>query len=245
MTTAPIPPTPAGRPQPVERPTVAAFDFDGTLTRGGSVLPFLVAVRGPVPTAMAVLRSLPGLIRGALFSGAAADDTKEALFADLLSGLPAQEVERLAADFADHHLRRRIRRDARDRLDWHRKQGHRVVVVSASPDLYVGPAADMLGADAALATRLAVSGHLLTGRYEGKNCRGPEKYARLSGWLRSEGLNGAGPNAPVLWAYGNSRGDLRLLQAADHGVDAGRLGRFGRLRRFRRLATVVAEAPPA
>ncbi|HVX22281.1 MAG TPA: HAD-IB family hydrolase [Acidimicrobiales bacterium] len=244
MTTAPTPLVPAPGPAG-DRPTVAAFDFDGTLTHGGSVLAFLVAVRGPLPTAVAVLRSLPGLIRSALFSGSAADDTKEGLFTDLLSGLPAQEVDRLAADFAERHLRRRLRRDARDRLDWHRKQGHRVVVVSASPDLYVRPAADLLGAEAALATRLAVSGHLLTGRYEGKNCRGPEKYARLAGWLRAEGLNGAGPNAPVLWVYGNSRGDLRLLQAADHGVDAGRLGRFGRLRRYPRLATVMAEAPPA
>jgi len=224
---------------------VAAFDFDGTLTRGGSVMAFLVAARGPVPTAVAIARRLPGLIRGALMSGSAADETKEALFTDLLSGLPAVEVDRLAADFAEHHLRRRLRRDTRDRLDWHRKQGHRVVVVSASPDVYVGPAADLLGADAALATRLEVSGHLLTGRYEGKNCRGPEKYARLAGWLRAEGLNGAGPNAPVLWAYGNSRGDLRLLQAADHGVNVGRLGRFGRLRRFPGLATVRAKSPPA
>ena len=44
----------------------------------------------------------------------------------------------------------------------------------------------------------------------------------------------------MLWAYGNSRGDLRLLNAADHGVDAGRLGPLGRLRRFPRLAEVVA-----
>ena len=47
----------------------------------------------------------------------------------------------------------------------------------------------------------------------------------------------------MLWAYGNSRGDLRLLNAADHGVDAGKLGPLGRLRRFPRLAQVMAEAP--
>ena len=47
----------------------------------------------------------------------------------------------------------------------------------------------------------------------------------------------------MLWAYGNSRGDLRLLNAADHGVDAGRLGPLGRLRHFPRLAEV--DRPPA
>ena len=35
-----------------------------------------------------------------------------------------------------------------------------------------------------------------------------------------------------LWAYGNSRGDLSMLEAADVGVNVGRLGRLGRLRGF-------------
>ena len=98
-----------------------------------------------------------------------------------------------------------------------------------------------------MATRLAVGGGgLLTGGYEGKNCRGAEKYARLVGHLRSRGLlSNNGGEQPVLWAYGNSRGDLRLLNAADHGVDAGRLGKFGRLRRFPRLSEVTAGARPA
>jgi phosphoserine phosphatase len=114
------------------------------------------------------------------------------------------------------------------------------VVVSASLECYVRPAAELLGADAALATRLAVSGDLLTGRYEGKNCRGAEKYTRVMGWIRSQGFGAA---QPVLWAYGNSRGDHRLLEAADHGVDAGRLGPLGRLRRYPRLAEVARAAP--
>ena len=57
-------------------------------------------------------------------------------------------------------------------------------------------------------------------------------------WLRANGLSGNGLPQPVLWAYGNSRGDLRLLDAADHGVDAGRLGRLGRLRHFPTLVSL-------
>ena len=51
-----------------------------------------------------------------------------------------------------------------------------------------------------------------------------------------------GGDQPELWAYGNSRGDLRLLRAADHGIDAGLLGPLGRLRKFPRLADVVRES---
>jgi phosphatidylglycerophosphatase C len=121
--------------------------------------------------------------------------------------------------------------------------------VSASPECYVAPAGEELGVDGVVATRLAVGGGgLLTGGYEGKNCRGAEKYARLVVHLRANGLLSSNGEQPVLWAYGNSRGDLRLLNAADHGVDAGKLGPLGRLRRFPRLAQVMADAaepPPA
>lgn len=224
-----------------ERPTVAAFDFDGTLTNAGSVFPFLVSVRGLIPVLRAVLRLSPGLVHAAIVGGTTADHVKEKLFTRLLAGMPAEELNRRGATFAQRHLRRHLRDDMRRRLEWHRDQGHYTVIVSASPECYVSPAGSELDVDGVVATRLAVGGGgLLTGGYEGKNCRGSEKYARLVGHLRAVGPSPASSGEqPILWAYGNSRGDLRLLEAADHGVDAGHLGRFGRLRRFPRLADVT------
>jgi phosphatidylglycerophosphatase C len=233
-----------GPPDDAGRATVAAFDFDGTLTDAGSVLPFLASLRGPWPVLRAVVRHLPALLHAAVVGGTAADDVKEKIFERLLGGLPVEEVDRRGAEFAARHLRRHLRENVRRRLEWHRRQGHHTVIVSASPEAYVGPAGDLLGVDGIVATRLAVGGGgLLTGGYEGKNCRGAEKYARLVVHLRSHGLlSSNGGVQPVLWAYGNSRGDLRLLNAADHGVDAGRLGPLGALRRFPTLRAVVASA---
>ena len=220
-------------------PTVAAFDFDGTLTDGGSVYPFLVALRGSTVVLRATARLSPQLARAALAGGSAADEAKQKLFTRLLGGLPVDEVNDRAADFAHAHLAHHLRQDTRRRLEWHQRQGHHVVIVSASPECYVRPAGLELGVDGVVATRLAVGGGgLLTGGYEGKNCRGAEKYARLVGHLRANGLLSSGGEQPVLWAYGNSRGDLRLLNAADHGVDAGKLGPLGRLRKFPRLREV-------
>jgi phosphatidylglycerophosphatase C len=223
--------------------TVAAFDFDGTLTDGGSVYAFLVALRGTVTVARVTLRQSPHLLHAALVGGPTADAAKEAFFIRLLGGLDAAEVDRVSAVFARHHLARKLRPDVVRRLEWHRAQGHHVVIVSASPECYVRVAAEELGADGAVATRLAVTadGHL-TGGYEGKNCRGAEKLNRLTAHLGARGLLRPDGTRSELWAYGNSRGDLRLLEAADHGVDAGKLGRWGRLRRFPRLRS-VEEAP--
>jgi len=222
------------------RSTVAAFDFDGTLTDGGSVYPFLVALRGHWPVWRAVVRLAPALLKAAILGGTAADETKERLFIRLLGGLSEAEVHERATRFAKQHLTQHLRHDTMDRLEWHVHQGHHVVIVSASPELYIRPAGHELGVHGVVATRLAVGGGgLLTGGYEGKNCRGAEKYARLVGYLRANGLLSTnGGEQPVLWAYGNSRGDLRLLSAADYGVDAGKFGPWGRLRRFPRLAQV-------
>jgi phosphatidylglycerophosphatase C len=79
-----------------------------------------------------------------------------------------------------------------------------------------------------VATGLAVDDdNRLTGRYRGGNCRGEEKVRRLRTWIDE-----AGATPDRLWAYGNSRGDVRMLRAADVGINVGRLGALGRLRDF-------------
>lgn len=209
-------------------PDVAAFDFDGTLTTGGSVFDFLSAVGGRHAVLTATLALAPRLAHAAIVGGAAADETKERLFEHVLAGVESDRFEEVAVDFAERHLATRIRNDVRLRLEWHRGRGDTVVVVSASPEAYVRVAADRLAADATIATRLALNDEgRLTGRYEGANCRGEEKLRRLRLWIGDSGVE-----LDRLWAYGNSRGDLRMLQAADVGVNVGRLGRVSRLRSF-------------
>jgi HAD superfamily hydrolase (TIGR01490 family) len=209
---------------------VAAFDFDGTLTDGGSVFDFLSAVSGRRAVLRATAALAPRLAHAAVAGGTVADDTKEELFIRVLGGVDAGFVDQVGAEFAVSHLAAHLRPEVRRRLDWHRGRGDRVVVVSASLEAYVTVAAERLAADGAVATRLAVVDGRLTGRYDGANCRGEEKIRRLRLWMADAGL----ADAP-LWAYGNSRGDLRMLRAADTGVDVGRLGRLGRLRGFKGL----------
>jgi len=247
--------------------TVAAFDLDGTLTRGGSVWQFLAAVCGRRAVASAAVALGPQLVKAALVGGSAADEAKEALFVRTLVGRDAEDVARLAEAFGRAHFRRRARTEVRARLDWHRRQGHLLVLVSASPEFYVRAVGSELGVDGVVATRLEVDDDgRLTGHYAGRNCRGEEKLERLVQWLESsvvepgtnEGAHTAGSargpargpvttgtagtfdrDRPFLWAYGNSAGDRQMLAAADIGVDTGRLGRLGKLRRFRRLGDVL------
>jgi phosphatidylglycerophosphatase C len=221
---------------------VAAFDLDGTLTEGGSVAAWLRSVAGVKTSTKALLRHAPSLTYAAVKGGKTADATKEELFTELLRGKSLDEVAEASKVFARHHVAKELRTDVKARLDYHVASGHRVVIVSASPELYVEEVGKILGADGVVATRLAVDGSgKLTGRYEGKNCRGAEKFSRTTTWMRGQGLLGSSEQMPVLWAYGNSRGDRRLLQAANFPVSCAKLGRLSRLHRFPSLAQVVAQ----
>ncbi|HXC18530.1 MAG TPA: HAD-IB family hydrolase [Acidimicrobiales bacterium] len=214
------------------QPVVAAFDLDGTLTEGGSVFPWLKSIAGRGRTWRAAISLALPLAVGAIRSSRWADNAKERLFVKLLAGIDEQTVKEKSRTFAAEHLEHEGRALLLARLDWHRQQGHDVVLVSASPQLYVDVMTEQLGANGGLGTRLAVDPRgRLTGGYLGKNCRGTEKLRRLDVWIAQRHY----PTPPVVFAYGNSRGDRRLLSGATHPFNVGRLGVFGSLRRFPRL----------
>ena len=213
-------------------PVVAAFDLDGTLTEGGSVYPWLQRIAGKNHARRAVWGLLGPLTVGAIRSGPWADSAKERLFKKLLAGTDVADVTAASRNFATEHLAREGRADLIERLHWHRERGHDVVVVSASPQIYVDVMTELLGATRGLGTRLAVSPvGRLTGGYLGKNCRGTEKMRRLTEWIEERHYD----TPPVIYAYGNSRGDRRMLSGATYPYDVGKLGWLGSLRRFPRL----------
>lgn len=190
-----------------QRP-VAAFDFDGTISRRDTFLPFLQRLCGAQRLYTAIARS--GSQFGQMAVGRAdRDDVKDALLLRLLAGREAGEVEEAGEVYAGFLASAgRLRPDSLARVEEHRRRGHRLVVVSASPDVYLAPLGRRLGFDAVLATRLEVRPDgRLTGRMAGPNCRGQEKVNRLEAWLDGE--------APSVFAYGDSAGDRELLARAD------------------------------
>lgn len=182
---------------------VAAFDVDGTLTRRDSLLPFLVGILGRRRVALALAAASVGPPRR--------DAAKERLLLRLLRGLPHDDLTRAGREYGTRLARSEITAPMRSRLDWHRDEGHDLVIVSASLACYLEPTAAELGIGSVLATRLGVDGSgRCTGRLDGGNCRGAEKARRLRAHL--------GPEPIELWAYGDSRGDDAMLDLADHPV---------------------------
>jgi phosphatidylglycerophosphatase C len=126
------------------RPGVAAFDFDGTLVARDSLGPFLAELLGRRRCADVLVRSGLPMLAGYWQRGR--DGAKEALLLRAVAGLRASAVSAAGATYGAR-LASRLRPAMADQLVWHRAQGHRLVLVSASLADYLVPFAQQVGFD--------------------------------------------------------------------------------------------------
>jgi phosphatidylglycerophosphatase C len=227
-----MPDSPALEVMPAEAaPTgcvIAAFDFDGTLTHGDTLLPFLAANLGWPRLAWALLRTGPWLAAYAL--GVVRNDVAKArLLSACLSGLPTAQADAWAERWVREQLPAQLRSSqdvVMQQLAWHQAAGHTCVMVSASPDIYLVRAAARLGFDALICTEMevqgaegsaakikATGGPCLTGRMRTPNCHGLQKVSRLQAWL-AERYDAKTLAGMTLYAYGDTSGDKPMLRMA-------------------------------
>lgn len=191
----------------MNKPVVAAFDFDGTLTYRDSFLPFLRALAGDRVYAQRMLGLSP-LLLGYGLGLVKNHHAKARVLAAFLSGQDVQQIQQVAQDFATRQLPGRIRASALARLRWHQQQGHRCVIVSASLECYLRPWAQSVGVNEVIGSQLAMAGDSYTGQLATANCYGAEKTRRLLELIGER-------DAYTLYAYGDSKGDRELLALAD------------------------------
>ncbi len=199
---------------------IAAFDFDGTLTQRDTLGPFLREVAGTGRFVRALAADAPRLALAGM-GAASRDRAKERLLRRLVGGRRHADLAALGHEHGTRVASSGLRSDTVARVRWHAEAGHEIAIVSASLDLYIDRAAELLGIATVLCSRLEVDGDgRVTGRLVGRNCRGPEKLRRIREHFGESGYE--------LWAYGDSAGDAEMLAGADHAVRVQR--RQGRLR---------------
>lgn len=191
---------------------IAAFDFDGTLTRRDTLLPFLARACGATHFGRTVGRIAPVAVRARTGRLEAEihhrDATKAALLRELMRGRSDVWLEARGQEYATT-LAAKLRPEMVEQVRWHRDAGHELVIVSASLATYLRPFAATHGFDHVIAVEMQQgSDGLLTGEMAGPNVRGEEKAVRLRRWL-------GGDVPEMMWAYGNSSGDNELLEMAD------------------------------
>ncbi|MEQ1568685.1 MAG: HAD-IB family hydrolase [Myxococcota bacterium] len=183
---------------------LALFDFDGTVTTHDTLFAWVRHCRGPVWMALGLAWLSPLLVanRVGLVGGERAKTTLLRLF---FGGVPRERLAAWASSFVDV-LDRGVRPAALAKLAWHRAEGHEVVVVSASLDLWLRPWAERHGLGL-----LCTEARFVDERFDGlatPNCNGPEKERRIREALRLD-------EYVFVYAYGDSEGDVEMLALAD------------------------------
>ena len=197
------------RPGSDARP-VAFFDFDGTLTTGDTLMPFLKYVVGRrlYYTKLALVSPVLAAYFAKLLPN---DIAKQVVLKHYLAGYHIDELYALGQRFSEEVIPAMLQPEGMERLRWHQEQGHDCVLVSASMDVYLNAWARREHFSEVISTALETDadGHV-TGRIQGENCHGREKLRRVLVWRDCR-------NPLETFAYGDTSGDLPLVAFVDKG----------------------------
>lgn len=198
----------------------AVFDLDETLTRGDTFLPFLLGYLRRRPWRAWRLLLLPaGLLWIAITARSPGANTqrqnrrtriKQAVLKAFLGGAARGDVAAWAETYAERLAAHELRPGSLAALREHQEAGDRVVLATASFDIYVRPLATRLGIDEVLCSRIAWNEADRVAGIDGENCRDHQKLRQV---IRLLGEEGAG-----VVAYSDSHADLPLLEWAERGV---------------------------
>lgn len=190
---------------------LAVFDLDGTITRHDTLIQFVLGYLKSRPWRLfGFVMALPAVLRYVL-RRSDRGELKGAVIHHTLGGSTRAELDAWTARFVPRLLQRGVFRTALARIAEHRRNGDVLVLMSASPDLYVPAIARELGFTDVTCTGVRWNGDRLDGRLTTANCRAEEKVRRFNQIrARHAGI----PSA----AYGNADSDVDHLRLAEHGV---------------------------
>ncbi len=119
-----------------------------------------------------------------------------------------EDFQQGAADFYQDHLKPHLAPNIHARVNKHRRQGHRLILISGSVRYMLEPVAEDLGFDHLLCTDLEIGEDgLLSGRAKGPICLNSNKRILAEMLARKVNIDLASS-----YAYGNHQSDLPLLE---------------------------------
>jgi HAD superfamily hydrolase (TIGR01490 family) len=192
--------------------TAAFFDLDKTVIARSSTLAYARPFyRGGLINRRAVLRS--GYAQFVYLAGGADHDQIErmrAYLSTMCAGWDVQHVKDIVAETLHDLIDPMVYAEAAELIEAHHLAGRDVVIVSTSGAEVVGPIAELLGADQAVATTMVVEDGRYTGEIE-TYVYGPAKAEAVRTMAAAEGYDLSGS-----FAYSDSVTDLPMLEAVGH-----------------------------
>ena len=139
-------------------PTVAVFDLDGTITRRDTYLPFLFGFLAREPRRLFRCGLLPFYALMHLAGLRTNSWLKQKFLANCCAGASRQALADYSAGFAARIVATGLLPGAVAAIEFHRARGDRLMLVSASFDLYVDEIGRLLAFDQVIASKAAWRG---------------------------------------------------------------------------------------
>ncbi len=202
----------------MNKPRIAIFDLDETLTQKGTWGRFVTSAISRQP-----VKWIP-FFCSTIFSQALymlgrgpREHVKESMMRWTLSGRERGELEEMAEKFANFEVGAGLRRQAKAVLERHRQAGDRIIVASAAVDLIVNPIAARLGITDIVCTKMAYDqNNFLSKKLGSQNCYGTGKLEMVKSYLNKD-LDYNRDDVHITM-YSDSRSDLDILRWADVGI---------------------------
>jgi len=185
---------------------LALFDFDGTITTDDSLISFIRFAMGDSKFLVGMVILSPMLVAYKL-KLIANYRAKEYMLSYFFKGMSKEKFMQLTREYSLKHIDSIVRPKAIQKIAWHKEQGHKIVVVSASIECWLKSWCDKNNLNL-IGTKMQMQNAKVTGLFASKNCYGIEKVNRIKELYN---LN----EYDYIYAYGDSSGDRELLELAD------------------------------
>lgn len=184
---------------------LALFDFDGTITHADTFTAFVKSAVSQRRRRWGRLVLAPWILgyRAGFVSSSA---IRQRLVKFGFRGVPQQVMDSKGLEHANDYIPTVLRDEAMERIAWHKANGDRVIVVSASLAVYLQPWCESMNIELLAAELEAVNG-VLTGNYLNGDCSGTNKAERVQDHVQLK-------DYATVYAYGDTTEDNELLALA-------------------------------
>ena len=198
----------------VSKGKVAAyFDLDGTLLDASSEKTLTGELlkrkpwRIPITLSMWSIRCIGNLLRGRTWYDSARNRGHFTLSS-------WEEIEKLSKELVESNLSKKVPQESFERLDWHKQQGHRTVIVSATISPMAEAMAEFLGAAAVHACGPEKRAGRLSGSEKGWKL--PRNRGKIA--IVQKDAEENGHELSQCWGYGNSHADSHFMAICGNAV---------------------------
>lgn len=186
---------------------IAIFDFDGTISTIDSTKFFLKDSFGII---YFIYGYYIRFIHLYIFSKVGLYDfikLKEMRITFFLRNISIKKFDHLVKKFNKKFFKEHLKRSALNRLDWHKKKNHRIIILSATLQPLLTKWSNANGYTL-IANGLISKNDTLTGSFERPDCSYDEKVNRLKEIIDLDNFN-------YLYGYGDTKSDYSFLDIVD------------------------------